>query len=573
VGLLDGGLARIFRGAFAGIFLDATLHRRVFTGDDLGGGEASWVDEPVKASLDLVSERMRAEGFADADQRILVLAHGVAWPSTDDEITLKGKRWAISQVGTDPAQAAYDMRGRVVNVDRPAEATLIAAAAAGVAQMAAPFNVYPVEPISVSDFQNGTYALNGEGKTFAEMWEENTGPFGVNFIEGSVVPGIGWSTQSAATTNNSLIATAAHFAAMSALQGITVVLDYYLDQPAGSLTKPRIAVIIPNGDYTDAVGFYHNGAGPDRYISVYDYDTSPWLKDFTVPPGELRAAATLGPGSLAFSYEGGEAQVATGSTTLTSAAFLEISAYTSHDNDWPEDSTAILRRITIYPRLADEALPLLSEREYAFSDFKNGIYSINGETKALADLWQQDLNWDAFVPATDVVPGTGLTLSRTSAGSAGPVSTAALEAAVAPGTGYTAILDFRINKPASSPNGLLSVGSYDLPSFANYSEAQFRHNATYFNSTNNFPFGAAVATDGSLHRAAIAFNADGTGKVYVDGALVVEQTAADANAGHDVIGLWLQAAGSGANPIALTIEQLRLIQPVATARLAELSAS
>lgn len=111
--LLDGALQRIFYGAFAGIFLNATLHRRTDVPDGQGGGTSTWVDELVKASLDLANERMRAaEGYTDQDVRILMLAYGASEPTSDDEITVKGQRWSIASVATDPATAAWEMRGR-----------------------------------------------------------------------------------------------------------------------------------------------------------------------------------------------------------------------------------------------------------------------------------------------------------------------------------------------------------------------------------------------------------------------------------------------------------------------------
>lgn len=114
MGLLDGGLQRIFHGAFAGIFLNATLHRYTKIDDGKGGGSSTFNPVPVKASLDLVNERMRAsEGYTDKDVRILMLAFNVPEPTTDDEITVKGQRWSIASVGTDPATAAYEMRGRL----------------------------------------------------------------------------------------------------------------------------------------------------------------------------------------------------------------------------------------------------------------------------------------------------------------------------------------------------------------------------------------------------------------------------------------------------------------------------
>jgi hypothetical protein len=115
MGLLDGGLAQIFHSAFSGIFLDGWLHRSQLTDDGVGGGSESFASpEAVKASLDAMTEAMRQQqGYVETDQRILVLAHGVDKPTTDDEITVKGKRWMIEYVGTDPATAAYELRGRL----------------------------------------------------------------------------------------------------------------------------------------------------------------------------------------------------------------------------------------------------------------------------------------------------------------------------------------------------------------------------------------------------------------------------------------------------------------------------
>lgn len=117
MGLLDGGLAQIFHGAFAGLFLDASLYRPGGSGDDgAGGGSGNGFGDPesVKASLDSATDAMRqAEGYVETDVRILVLAHGVTRPTTDCEITIRGTRYGIRSVGTDPAQAAWELHGRL----------------------------------------------------------------------------------------------------------------------------------------------------------------------------------------------------------------------------------------------------------------------------------------------------------------------------------------------------------------------------------------------------------------------------------------------------------------------------
>jgi hypothetical protein len=113
MGLLDGGLASVFASAFSTFYLDATLHRSTITDDGRGGGSVAFEDEAVKAQLDSTSHAMReAEGYVEGDQRIFVLASGLAAISTDDEITIGEQRWMIQSVATDPAGAYFELRGR-----------------------------------------------------------------------------------------------------------------------------------------------------------------------------------------------------------------------------------------------------------------------------------------------------------------------------------------------------------------------------------------------------------------------------------------------------------------------------
>jgi len=114
MGLLDGGIAALFSSALAGLYLDATLHRATLADDGMGGGSASFADEAVKAQIDRTTAAQQGDdGYSDTDQRILVLAHGVAEPTTDDEITIDGLRWGIASVTRDPAGSHYDLRGRL----------------------------------------------------------------------------------------------------------------------------------------------------------------------------------------------------------------------------------------------------------------------------------------------------------------------------------------------------------------------------------------------------------------------------------------------------------------------------
>lgn len=114
--LLEGDLASVFSVAFAPLYLDATLYRPLAGADDgAGGGSGTGFDQgtPVKAQLDQATQAMQsAEGYVDTDQRILVLAAGVARITTDCEILVKGTRWLIASVTMDPAGSYYELRGR-----------------------------------------------------------------------------------------------------------------------------------------------------------------------------------------------------------------------------------------------------------------------------------------------------------------------------------------------------------------------------------------------------------------------------------------------------------------------------
>lgn len=117
MGLLDGGLAGVFAGIMGTYFVDATLHRATMTDDGAGGGSVNFSDTAVKAQLDHVTQAQREGGYTDKDQRILVLASGIAEITTDDEITVDGWRWSIASVTADPVGAYFDLVGRLSGVE------------------------------------------------------------------------------------------------------------------------------------------------------------------------------------------------------------------------------------------------------------------------------------------------------------------------------------------------------------------------------------------------------------------------------------------------------------------------
>jgi hypothetical protein len=108
--------AGLFGAALAGLYENATLHRRASPSYGDGGAITGGTPQTFscKAQPQAMTERMRmADGYADTDQRIFILASTLATtPTTDDELTLAGTRWGIASVDQDPARSYWDIRGR-----------------------------------------------------------------------------------------------------------------------------------------------------------------------------------------------------------------------------------------------------------------------------------------------------------------------------------------------------------------------------------------------------------------------------------------------------------------------------
>lgn len=115
--------AGLFGAALSGLYEDATLHRRSSPAYDAGGAITTGMPASFgcKAQISSASTAMRADkGFVSTDMRVLVLTSTLATrPSTDDEISIQtgpwaGTRWSIQSRGTDPANGAWEMRGRQI---------------------------------------------------------------------------------------------------------------------------------------------------------------------------------------------------------------------------------------------------------------------------------------------------------------------------------------------------------------------------------------------------------------------------------------------------------------------------
>lgn len=118
MGLLDGGVTAIFGAAFGGFYLDATLHAG--TGEpiyDAGGNIIGYTggDTACKAQVDAATDAMRrADGYAEGDSRIIVLAQGIGTVDSDNEITVREKRWRLLSAELDAAASHWVCRARAV---------------------------------------------------------------------------------------------------------------------------------------------------------------------------------------------------------------------------------------------------------------------------------------------------------------------------------------------------------------------------------------------------------------------------------------------------------------------------
>lgn len=117
------GLAKTIGGAMAGIFYDATLSRDVATPgpNDWTPGPVVTTSYPCKALPDTWGAYSISGGLVAAqDAKLLVLASTLAVkPTEGDRITVQGVTYTISSdggsrpaVGTDPAKAVWELRGR-----------------------------------------------------------------------------------------------------------------------------------------------------------------------------------------------------------------------------------------------------------------------------------------------------------------------------------------------------------------------------------------------------------------------------------------------------------------------------
>lgn len=224
-----------------------------------------------------------------------------------------------------------------------------------------------LQPLAVSDFQNGVYSIGGQAVALEDMWRGDGGTdadqFTTSFIAGSIIPGVGWQTSSnTGWTLNSRYSTEDFMAALPWLDGITAVLEYDLFQPADSTARPGVLLRIANADRSMVWGFNQYGAGADRYVEVYDWaDAFSRAPAADTPIGDTKVAVTLAPDGLAFSVAGATPFTASPVAPMADLRWIETGSYIGPGNASPNLSIATLKKISFYSALPIEKLPVLSD--------------------------------------------------------------------------------------------------------------------------------------------------------------------------------------------------------------------
>lgn len=118
MGLFDGGIKKIVGQALGRVFLPGVIHTDPVQTKVRGvpSGPKTWKNTPIKGLREDYDQAyaMRT-GIPDTDVKILVLQHKVkVTPNVADEVSLKGVRYSIIAVGSDPADATWALQSRPV---------------------------------------------------------------------------------------------------------------------------------------------------------------------------------------------------------------------------------------------------------------------------------------------------------------------------------------------------------------------------------------------------------------------------------------------------------------------------
>jgi hypothetical protein len=203
--------------------------------------------------------------------------------------------------------------------------------------------------------------------------------------------------------------------------------------------------------------------------------------------------------------------------------------------------------------------PLASPGPIAVSDFKNGIYMLNGKTVAYEDLWQPTVGLGT------VVPGIGWTYSKTGPGGDNYIpASQLLNDAVRPGSGFTAVMDCSIDTPDVEGSATVGVAieAFSDPAGEHYSLAGAWFDPPSWGGSGGYPpfMGTTYAgayqyiTLRDIHRFAATLGPDEN--ISVDGGPV--QHAVSTHWAADVNAIYLDSAveGSWTGPQRVVVERV-----------------
>lgn len=110
VELLGIDFAALMHSVFAGQLEPATIDRSSQTIDAYGQVVNSWTSAPCEGVLSQWDDRVRAaRGYDDRTVKVMVLAHEITRPTTQDRITIQGVTWRIIDVRSGAGAATYEM--------------------------------------------------------------------------------------------------------------------------------------------------------------------------------------------------------------------------------------------------------------------------------------------------------------------------------------------------------------------------------------------------------------------------------------------------------------------------------
>jgi hypothetical protein len=224
----------------------------------------------------------------------------------------------------------------------------------------------PAPAISVSNFRDGVYTLNGVETTVEALWEQDLALSNITWNPTTdITPGIG-IFKAAAPLPFSMgpAATALHKAQLPLTSGITIVLEGQLSKTDDNF---NFSVWLHNSTYSH---FQFGEAISDHNVIVVKdkFGNSPGPTQLWKPPGQPgnadphTLAFTLANEHLAVAVDGGPIFASTSTVDQSSLDRLHIWSWVNAWTDSPETGTVTIVRCEIYPQLDDHILPFLSRR-------------------------------------------------------------------------------------------------------------------------------------------------------------------------------------------------------------------